>query len=841
MATNFIGIEIAEYKLVEEIGVGEGSIGKVYRAEREGDTYPDRAIKIVKKDILREGWSNEITKVNKLEGIDGVVQYLNHNSIKLDNEEYLWIMWQYIRGISLKKLIKQKRITIPTIRAVVVKVLEILHACRQEQINHGDLHTGNIIIAEPDRRRLTAANPVWVTDFGYRASFGSGTLDDFCGLNRIIKDCLEIIDFHSLEGEDKQAYTVLKNEFSRYILETNHTEGDYVRNPERLIQKFNELCENKKTSISAPAQRNIQDYLAAELIGDQFDEWKALFVPHFLGINQLLGKNTCVLTGLRGCGKTMIFRRLTALFDLHLGPTGIVNTDTFIGFYLNARNIAEAFPWLPRAKKEDARAQVIHYFHVSWTIEVIKWLKELQRTRNNLTVSWLLEFLVRYFPSIIVPSSENETIVITNLLSHLSAELDNSRLKSSYDGKRDWALSDYQYLEKLFSLIKDNLLWTTNKTIYLFLDDYSTPLVSDVIQEILNPLAFRRSSIIIFKVSTESVESFAPIGLNDKSLEEGHDYSLIDFGLESIQISQAERKKILSAIFKPRIDRHASFVPLNLQLNDILGKNEYDSNSLALKLRGDKKNDGKVLYFGYNFFCSAWSSNVREMISIFANMVSSSETPTDSDSISKAILEKGRVISPKVQDKELRKAGSNYLQLLSSAIPDDSNAYRADDYQSSFGDHLIKIATCFQEIALFEIQNKNSKNLKKNPPKHARRIEIKEIRDFDDDAVREYYKGIIRYGLFLRDNRGKSVRGKAVPRLVLRGILIPYFTLTFSTRDSVTFSWEDFCEFLNNPDTFKGEYIKRQNKLLKKRRNTIKKPSNSQEVRESTSQEGLKF
>lgn len=687
-----------------------------------------------------------------------------------------------------------------------------MHACLQQEINHGDLHTGNIIVEVPDPRRIDSTHPVWVTDFGYKASLGSGTLDDFDGLNRIIQDCLEVIDFHSLEGEDKQAYTVLKHEFPRNLLETNHTEGDHVRNPERLIRNFAELCENKKVLIST-AQRNIQDYLAAELIGDQFDEWKKLFVPHFLGMDQLLGKNACVLTGLRGCGKTMIFRRLTALFDLHLGPTGIANADTFLGFYLNARNIAEAFPWLPRSHREEARAQVIHYFHVSWTIEVIKWIKELQRRNKDVTVSWVLDFLIKYFPEVVVPSSD-ETLIIANLLSHLSSELDNSRLKSSFH-KREWALSDYQYLEKFFSLLRENFPWLVKEAFYLFFDDYSTPLVKDVIQEILNPIVFRRSSIIIFKVSTESVESFVPVGLNDKSLEEGDDFVLIDFGNESIQRKRTEKKDILSAILKPRIDRHAAFAPLNIQLQDILGDSEHDNNDLALLIRGGDDDKRKLQYFGYDVFCSVWSSNVREMISLFANMVSLGDIQSSAE-VQTALRDRKRVISGVIQDKVLRTAGGNYLQLLSSATPDTTNAYEANDYQLSFGDHLVKIAKCFQEIALFEIKNKNSKNVDKNPPKHARRIEIKEIKDFEKDSVREYYKGIIRYGVFLRDNRGKSVRGKAVPRLVLRGLLIPYFTLTFSLRDSVMFSWEDFCEFLEYPDDFAKKFIDRQMKSLGK-------------------------
>lgn len=805
---DFTGQKIDGYQLVEK--VGSGAIGTVYKAVRNEDIYNVRAIKLIKADDIRDGWANEIIKVNRLERLSGVVAYHDHGQIQINNDKYLWIMWQFIPGKSLREYIRKKEITIPTIKAILEKAFEILHACINEKINHGDLHTGNIIIEDPDPRRLNSIRPVWLTDFGYKASFGSGTLDDFVGLHRIIQDCLEVVDFHTIEGEDKQAYTVLKHEFPKYLSETNHTEGDYVRNPKRLLEKFYELCEHKKVLISS-SKRSIQDYLAAELIGEQFDEWERLFVPNFLGKDQLLGKNICVLTGLRGCGKTMIFRRLTALFDIYLGPSDIANTDTFLGFYLNARNIAEAFPWLPREKKEVARSQVIHYFHVAWTIEVIKWLKELQRKDRKVSGLWLLDFLVKYFPDIMVPTSE-DGIIVLSLLSYLSNELERSRLHSAFENKK-WSLDDYQYLEKLFSLVKSNLSWLVKDTFFLFLDDYSTPLVRDVIQEVLNPIVFRRSSTIIFKISTESVESFVATGLNDKILEEGDDYVLVDFGNEVIQRKKSERKEILSAILKRRIGRHDIFKDMNLNLKDILGKSDFNNDSLALIIRGDDEKELK--YYGYARFCDTWSSNVREMISIFADMVSISNIQK-TEEVQKALKSNKRVLSEDDQDKVLRAAGGNFLQLLSSATPDISHPYETDDSQESFGEHLVKIAKCFQEIALFEIKHKDSKNLEKTPPKHARRIEIKEVKNFENETIRDYYKGIIRYGLFLRDNRGKSVGRKAVPRLVLRGLLVPYFTLTYSLRGNIMLTWDDFCEFLEHPDKFTQEYIERQKKQLAK-------------------------
>jgi hypothetical protein len=73
------------------------------------------------------------------------------------------------------------------------------------------------------------------------------------------------------------------------------------------------------------------------------------------------------------------------------------------------------------------------------------------------------------------------------------------------------------------------------------------------------------------------------------------------------------------------------------------------------------------------------------------------------------------------------------------------------------------------------------------------------------NLAREIYKDLIRYGLFLRDARGKSVRGAMVPRLYLRRLLLPYCTLPLSKRDSVALQCRDFERLLLYPDAFRQE------------------------------------
>lgn len=78
-----------------------------------------------------------------------------------------------------------------------------------------------------------------------------------------------------------------------------------------------------------------------------------------------------------------------------------------------------------------------------------------------------------------------------------------------------------------------------------------------------------------------------------------------------------------------------------------------------------------------------------------------------------------------------------------------------------------------------------------------------------DGLAKEIYRDLVRYGLFIRDSRGKSIRGTFVPRLFLRRLLLPYGALALSKRDSVTLTCEEFKTLLLRPDYFKETFTVR--------------------------------
>jgi hypothetical protein len=105
------------------------------------------------------------------------------------------------------------------------------------------------------------------------------------------------------------------------------------------------------------------------------------------------------------------------------------------------------------------------------------------------------------------------------------------------------------------------------------------------------------------------------------------------------------------------------------------------------------------------------------------------------------------------------------------------------------------------------------KGREREVPRMAFRIEV--VDEFRlDGLAAEVYRDLIRYGIFMRDARGKSVRGFMVPRLYLRRLLLPYCRLALSKRDNVPLTCDWLKMLLIDPDRFKDEWVEYREAVL---------------------------
>ena len=310
-------------------------------------------------------------------------------------------------------------------------------------------------------------------------------------------------------------------------------------------------------------------------------------------------------------------------------------------------------------------------------------------------------------------------------------------------------------------------------------------------------------------------------------------------GEESLFLPDAERLAFLSAVFSRRLARDPRMPSRPVSLNSLLGRMGLSKTEFARRLRqppsvqtesdlpasGSTQRRGRsrarVEYFGEDVFSDLWSGDTRTMIQLISDVVDqASETSGHPGTINTIDVP----VSSALQDRVFRNRGGEWLNSHIRNEPTDPDKVRnelerirhlqpAYSLVGGYGDHLKAIVEAFvvaaKELLLGPTYAIREGGTLREVPRMAFRLEI--LDEFRVDGLAaEIYRDLIRYGLFLRDSRGKSVRGAFVPRLYLRRLLLPYCALALSKRDSVPLTCEDFVELLLQPDRFGARFAVRR-------------------------------
>lgn len=801
----YIGTSIRDhYRLTEKIG--EGKIGTVYKAER---TSPQLVVacKIIQSQNLKEGWEKELEKVAALATIESVVHYRDHGSdFDRDNRNFIWVLMDYIDGANLTEYLERNDppLDVAFIEGFLQTILRVLHACDRVDIQHGDLHEGNILISNPDKRLVGEPRRIFVSDFGYGGSHNRvEPRNDFRQVFSIARMMLRKLIPSDLNPRDRIMHEKLRVFLDKEILETDRLQGPFVRNPERLMQELHKLAVQAEAEAAVGARTNGPtgpgDYLTAEALGNRKDEWANLFVPEFIAAKDLLSQNNTILTGARGCGKTMTFRRMTLFMDQLIGKaSGVVGAEQFVGFYLNCRDLVETLPWIPKTLNDSIQQQIIHLFHLDWFSEICSALA-LYKPRLNENFDWLDGFLKGIAPTRYRPMPYG-TDVLTHVRAFLEIEKERCRVTplGKLTGLEHWPLARFDFLDLIQSQLESHLSIFQDMPLYFFLDDFTSPLVSVDVQRVLNQVVFKRRSKIFFKVSTEASNSFERQDLNGKRLELHQDFGLIDLATESLHEPSEARTALLERIFKPRIERDSFLRGKELSLSKLLGKMGMSNNELARRMR-NRAHRRKILYHGIESFEGIWTSDIRIMIQILVSMLRDSAD---------RFKQRDYSIHPEIQNRALRNAGGEFLEFAVNVEDPGMMESGSVPTKGNYGRHLLDIVQAFINVSRYElVKGKIIKNQDQLNPRQAFRLEIIDEMNLSNPAL-SHYKGLVRWHIFMQDWRGKSVRGVLTQRLYLNRVLIPYGQLTFSGKDNIQMTNEQFTRMLSRPKDFKRYWTK---------------------------------
>jgi len=789
-AAEFVGKTIQGYELKEAIGAGKKGF-----AMRAYDPLSANEVvcKFYDRARIDAGWENEIRKINQLK-ISQVVGYLQHSVEDIDGTEYICIFYEYIPGQNLAELTETnpETVTLSFVEAFLRTMLTALFTMKRRGVVHGDIHAKNIMWSPPDDDVYGDRMKFKLIDFGLASERNSLTpRDDFRQVSLVASQLMSVIDRSTLSPAQAFFYDELFNYFLRILREQDKTRAEGVGDPERLLQQLEAIrvrYVNDHVSDEAEQLSDPFSYLNAEQIRANSPLLRDLYSDNFPGFNDLYGDNNVILSGPRGCGKTMIFRNMHFGTKLRAAHVSVEKIENWVAFYIHSQHLYFAFHFRPAQRETHIYDRLVpYYFYLVLMEEVLATLLLAQIRLGEAEVliedhtAGLVQLFKDSFGSFTLPPEGAHTL--RHLYDFVMRE--RKQVRQAIDREEgatqvgrirtgdDFLIHFCRQLKTCSPLLQ-------NRQIFFLLDDYSMPTISSAVQRRLNSIIFFRGPEYNFKVSAENESVF--LFADRKRIEATREYIELDLGLKFLdEIKDTETKaKFICEIVNSRL---ANTVGVQrTELRDILGTTPFSWNELARQI----KETHRARYHGLDVVAELCTGDISVILDLIRQIVTAARVREGFD----LKVAGTKSIDADTQDATIKNFSQAFFDNFATQHPDD--------------ERLRRIVGTFGNLSHWYIRNRTSANEGTDVPFQGTRIEIIDDGELGDE--REIYFSLLQHCGFVRISRGRSQRGTLSRRLYLRRIFVPAFLLSFSRRDSFRWTTDQFREFIVSPDDFAERY-----------------------------------
>jgi len=539
----------------------------------------------------------------------------------------------YVEGQTLKSIIESgASLKSASVGQIAIDLLRILIELQSKHVFHNDLHPGNIIIGrlkEENRRtgELDETIKAVAIDFG---SLGKRTQSG---------------DKSERKGDLHQVAQVL-NTLSQKILDNpyNSEEKDYrlaglleerarilfPRVTSTRVYEFDEVIiqiRNAFTQVDSPwrqtlSLKNFKDSYNAQTLSP----W---FVPSLLvddndkWISEVSNRGPQVITGMRGCGKTMLIRALQ--FHARAIPRDAeekssshnvikrLEREEFVGLYVSCTRLLDKLGDQQLPLHEPFARLFVAF--VLEAINALRHLRELNRSAINSNAFVLLANAVAdQFDGIEELrriSSEHEIeLYLKRILNNLSKG----------DGQYTIKSNPANAFPHLANVICDCSAVWNNHYVFFLLDDVSTRFLNDQnIIKLVSSLLFQ-NEFCGFKFTTEAqtLEMVIRSPGNIESARIGRDYTIFDLGEqvnEKIHSNKKEGIAFVERILFKRAQFHAGH-PRNIKPSELLGDATLHSIAEEIAKQG-KASEKKGLYHGITCIAGVCVGDIGDIITLY--------------------------------------------------------------------------------------------------------------------------------------------------------------------------------------------------------------------------------
>lgn len=534
----------------------------------------------------------------------------------------------FVDGASLRDLLDSKElISSPKIAQITIDLYRLLGELSRRKLYHNDLHAGNLIIEKlPDTQRRPEAVDdnvrVKAVDLGSVSDESASDpelerLGDVRWVANHIRSLVERLlqrpdDVLSLEYRlatllEEHCYLLdqaIENNRLPTFEELENQVKDVVF--EKVTSPWHEPVSLRRFSDAYNAQ-TLYSWHVPSLIVDPNGHW----------LSQLTTRGPLILTGMRGCGKTIVLRSA----DFHARAcAGVANEtvqtkvtrlsdDRFVAFYLSATRL------LGTKAHADAKLYIAYIRAILLAIEHL---------RDIDPKALAPDFLPTFREAVSVYIKNGDDLLSCGSIRSLDRKLFAMQVALNRgDGAYDLTAHAADVFPHLADTVRNSAPIWRNHSVFFLLDDVSTRyLDEESVKELVSDLLFSNESCS-FKFTTEAqtLELVLRAPGQHSAAWAGRDYTVFDLGYEVHQKINERRKgpDFLESILKARSDHYAAH-PINTP-SDILGSISLEDIAKRIASTPATSAEKKTIYHGREALAGVCVGDIGDVIMLYEDIL----------------------------------------------------------------------------------------------------------------------------------------------------------------------------------------------------------------------------
>ncbi|MCE5250734.1 hypothetical protein LLG96_11000 [bacterium] len=717
-------------------------------------------------------------------------------SLKLRGKvyEFIWFKSRFVDGDILQKFINSNNQF--SISEEIKRYIEHLTVALEELsrlgFSHGDLHDRNIMREVVGKSGSMPEIRYVVIDFSEAfplESTGEGLSKDIENFGQHLRSFSDAAYKREIVTRDDQRVLNAIGHIPG-LLEGMAPETLAIYRASQILDMFHEGLRTMAVfprELDNPFKPLSSDNIANEaLLAD-------LCVTNMWWAEELKKNCNILLIGPRGCGKTMIFKRMRLKTKISADKKSEIADDPYVGFYLPCESVFYMrFSDFSQIDIDKNKYALVLFFNMAVATEVTSTLSVMPPPLGPVTqnaITTISKLILEEAESVWEQSRLPSSVTTFNELSSCAEAVMRFIRRSIAYAIPITARGSIDFVTRLMDVIKKAIPSLSNRYFIFFLDDYTEERVPLVLQEELHPIVCQRSQHICFKISAHM---FGSIYDNPRplALDEGRNIEkIINLGSAYLnrKVHKAEGKALLR-ILDERIKHSKGYQGT---INEWLGQTTYPGGKSLSQALHDKGTRKSVHYHGVKCLMDLCTGDYSEMIRMVGEIFNDAGVKPNTSPY---------VIPPAMQNRVIERVSREYLSRIRHIRPDGQKLY---EIVLAFG-KLSKVLL-YNHPLVGQGINRNGKVRK--DPYDLLNIYVDDLTKAMASAKRTWER-LQKASIFVDIQVAPSLRLPISDRATLRRIYCPAFGTTLTSSEHLQLTKQQFEYFIDRPEEFCNHHLK---------------------------------